>query len=223
MLLGRRTLVVIPAYNEEKYIGDVLRDVLRYVDRRDVLVVDDASSDRTYEIASSFGVNVLRHEVNRGLGGALRSGFNYAIENGYDYVITFDGDGQHRGEWIPIIKEKVFSSGCDFCYGVRFGRFPFIKRVGNFLIDLMMVPFTGRLLRDTQSGFRMIRVDLLRRMRFTSERYGISSELLYRAVKLGARICTVPIEAIYLDVKKGTNVRWGLHIAYEFLKVVSGK
>src|SRR6188472_2480800 len=91
-----KRVIVIPAYNEEKTIGETVRGALDVADR--VLVVDDGSNDRTSEIASAAGATVVRHAVNRGLGGALGTGIEGALRLGADAIVTMDADGQHRAE-----------------------------------------------------------------------------------------------------------------------------
>jgi len=218
MKIQKDILVVVPAYNEEKYIGKTLEDLLNVVPKQNILVVNDASKDKTEDIVKQYGVNVITHQTNKGLGGALRTGFKYAIENGYSYVITFDADGQHKAEWIPKIIDKTLSNNCDFTYGIRKGEYPLIKLIGNIGLDILMMMFTGlKFFRDSQSGFRMISTKLLRNMNLQIDRYGISSELLIEAVRNNAKICTIDIEAIYIDPNKGTNIRSGFRIMKELI------
>ncbi len=213
-----KILVIVPAYNEEKYIQSTINDLLKYVPRENILVVNDASKDKTPEIVSKMGIKIINHKTNKGLGGALKTGFEYAIKHSYDYVITFDADGQHKAEWIPRIIEKTLEQNCDFTYGVRRGKFPLIKLIGNLGLDILMLPFTNfKFFRDTQSGFRMIKVDLLKKMNIEITRYGVSSELLIEAVRNNARICTIDIEAIYIDLKKGTNIKSGFRIMRDII------
>src|SRR5437764_3989316 len=88
-------LAVVPAYNEEESLGSVLAGLKEHAPELDVVVVDDGSTDNTSRLARAHGVSVLRHPFNLGIGGAVQSGFRYALENGYDYCVQIDGDGQH--------------------------------------------------------------------------------------------------------------------------------
>jgi glycosyltransferase involved in cell wall biosynthesis len=111
-------VAVIPAYNEERFIGSVVLRARQYADT--VIVVDDGSTDATGEIAAAAGVIVVRHESNRGKGAALNTGFHRARALGAAAVVTLDGDGQHRGDELAVLAEPVLSGQADIVVGSRF-------------------------------------------------------------------------------------------------------
>lgn len=121
-LLG--TYVVVPAYNEEKTIGKVLDELLAIFPRERIIVVNDGSEDRTEEIAKSKGVRVLTHLINRGLGGALGTGIEYAIKKGAKIIVTFDADGQHLVEDALKVMKPVVEGKAELAIGSRLKGIP---------------------------------------------------------------------------------------------------
>ena len=154
-----RTLVVIPAYNEQDAIPGVLADLAAHVPDFDVLVVDDGSSDATAEAALRCGAPVARLPFNLGVGGALRTGFRYAVENGYDRVVQFDGDGQHEAAEIATLLTAL-DGGADLVVGSRFSQTSHAYEVGRIrsggmrLLRLAVTVLAGQPFTDTSSGFR---------------------------------------------------------------------
>ncbi|WP_457741548.1 HAD-IA family hydrolase [Thermococcus sp.] len=217
------TYVVVPAYNEEKTIGRVLEELLRYFKKDEVIVVNDGSRDKTEEIARSYGVHVLTHLVNRGLGGALGTGFAYAIRKNAKLVLTFDADGQHLIEDALRVMKPVAEGKADFAVGSRLkgdtSEMPFIKKFGNFVLDAVTALFAGKYISDSQSGLRCLSGECLRKIRITCDRYAVSSEIIIEASKAGCKIVEVPIKAVYTEysMKKGTNVLEGVKIALNLL------
>src|SRR5919197_3222670 len=104
---GNRNLAVVPAYNEAATVGRVVRSIHEHAPEFDVVVVDDGSTDATGPIAEDAGARVLRHPFNLGIGGAVHTGFVYALDNGYDYMVQVDGDGQHLAQEIPKLVEAL--------------------------------------------------------------------------------------------------------------------
>ena len=100
-------LAIVPALNEEDMVGRVVRDIGRHAPDFDVLVVDDGSVDNTVAVAESAGAVVIRHPFNLGIGGAMQSGYKFALRNGYDVAVQVDGDGQHKAEYLPQMLEKL--------------------------------------------------------------------------------------------------------------------
>lgn len=217
------TYVVVPAYNEEKTIGSVLEELLRYFKRDEIIVINDGSRDRTEEIARSHGVHVLTHLVNRGLGGALGTGFAYAVRKNAKLVLTFDADGQHLISDALRVMKPVAEGKADFAVGSRLkgdtSQMPLIKKFGNFVLDAVTALFARRYVSDSQSGLRCFSGECLRRIRITCDRYAVSSEIIIEASKAGCRIVEVPIKAVYTEysMRKGTNVLEGVKIALNLL------
>ena len=150
-------VAIIPAYNEEKALADVIGKTLDYVD--EVIVVDDGSSDKTSEVAVEAGARVIKHSVNLGKGEALKSGFK-AIE-GDSIIITIDGDGQHNPNEIPDLVRPIIEDSADLVNGSRYmngpeENTPAYRRVGQKVLDIATNISAGTKVTDSQSGFREI-------------------------------------------------------------------
>jgi len=192
--------VLIPAYNEEKAVGQVVSRVRKIIEH--VVVVDDGSKDATAQIAQDAGAVVLRHQVNQGKGAALRTGFQYVLDHGFDAVITMDSDGQHDADDIPEFLEAFKKMRSGIVIGSRMhdiSTMPAIRKVTNRLTTFIGSHLVRHRLQDTQSGFRLISRDVLRAVNLEADRYEMESELLVKASRAGFRIASVPIKTIYGD------------------------
>jgi|YelNatPaOPRAMG01_1025707.scaffolds.fasta_scaffold00043_75 glycosyltransferase involved in cell wall biosynthesis len=152
-------LVVIPAYNEEKNIGPVLRSVHALEDPPDVVVVNDGSLDRTEQVAREHGARVLSLPVNLGIGGAVQTGFRYAVAHGYRYAVQLDGDGQHDPREIRRLLEPVRSGQADIVIGSRYVqrtdyKAPLARRIGMVILAKFISALVGHPIHDSTSGFR---------------------------------------------------------------------
>ncbi len=159
--MNRRTAVIIPAYNEEHTIGDVVRGVKALGAGYDVVVVNDSSSDRTSEEAKKSGAIVIELPCNLGIGGAVQTGYKYALANGYDACVQVDGDGQHPTEEIAGLVRPLFEDGVDIVIGSRFVedtryQISVMRDVGIRIISLFLKMTTGLVVKDPTSGFRAI-------------------------------------------------------------------
>jgi glycosyltransferase involved in cell wall biosynthesis len=187
-----KTAIIIPAYNEEKTILGVIKNAKKY---GTVIVVDDCSHDATSKISKQAGAIVLRHEKNRGLGGALRTGFSYVIKNNFDVIVTIDADGQHRAEEIPKFLQKI-DEGYDFVLGRRdLHRYPFLKKFGNFFLNMATNFISGTVLFDTESGFRAFTKNGLKKLYLRAERYEIAVEIIFEVGRNRLRCANVDIES----------------------------
>lgn len=193
-----KILALIPAYNEAEKIGKVVKKTLQYCD---VLVVDDGSMDNTGKIAEESGAFVVTHERNRGKGDALITGFTYALKNGYESIITLDADGQHDPSEIPKFLKK--GDTYDIVIGVRdFKEMPFPRKISNTITTLLLSLRTRQKIGDSQSGYRMIKTDVLKGLNFKTRGFILESELLIRAK---CRIGNVRIKTIYAGEKSHVN------------------
>ena len=156
---AQRVLVIIPARNEARSVGQVVRGVLRVLPGATVLVVDDGSTDRTAVEAKAAGAEVVRLPYNLGIGGAVQTGFQYALASGFQVAIQVDGDGQHLPEEIPKLLNAMEREGADLVVGSRFledgGYRPtFARKFGIRLFAGLLTLLCRRRLTDTTSGFR---------------------------------------------------------------------
>lgn len=193
-----KTLIVIPAYNEELTIGSVVALSKKY---GDVLVVDDGSLDRTSEVAGACGAIVIRHETNKGKGQAIKTGFEYGISEGYDVVVTIDADGQHNPDEIPKLLEPIVNGDADFVIGSRYisrakKKIPFYRRIGLWVLNKGTTIASG-LEVDSQSGFRAITFSALKRLKLDSNGYSIETDMVVKAEENGITIVEVPIDVRY--------------------------
>lgn len=193
-----RVLVVLPAYNEEEAIGDVIREVQSELPGYPCLVVDDGSVDATSRVAQSSGARVLRLPFNLGVGGAMRLGFRYAIENGYDVVVQIDADGQHDPVSVPKLLNAL--SGADIVIGARFAgvgdyRAHGVRRLAMRLIASALSRTAKTRLTDTTSGFKACgpRAVALFADVYPAEYLGDTIEALVIAARAGCVITQVPV------------------------------
>ena len=192
------TLVCIPAFNEEHFIGKVVKNCLKYADQ--VVVCDDGSVDNTYEIADAAGANVIRHEKNCGKGEAFQSLFQFARHSNVDVIVTIDGDGQFLPEEIPKLVKKIESNEADVVIGYRFdgaAEMPNYRKFGNKMLDKMTNMATELSVRDTQSGFRAYSKNIIKLIDFKKKGFGADTEILIDAAKNGARISEEKVSVIY--------------------------
>jgi glycosyltransferase involved in cell wall biosynthesis len=159
---GRSYLAVVPAYNEADMVTRVIDSIREHAPRFDVLVVDDGSTDGTGELAAEAGAYVVRHPFNLGIGGAVQSGFVFALERDYDYMVQVDGDGQHCAEDIPrLIEAMEEEPTLDMVCGSRFLSkehgypAPISRRTGIHVFAFLLSRIMGRRVSDPTSGFRL--------------------------------------------------------------------
>ena len=198
--MSERIAALIPALNAAGSIGGVIRGCLPHVTQ--VVVVDDGSSDGTAEVADSAGANVLRHEVNRGKGAALKTGFQWAVDNGFDGVITLDADGQHLPDEIPRFIAARRETKADLIIGGRahlFGEMlPRRRRANQFSARTISIA-SGHEVTDSQSGFRFYSAPLLRKVKLRTDGFDMESEVIVRAGRHGFKIHTIPIGLGFVD------------------------
>lgn len=191
--------VLIPTYNNAATLGQVLQDVLAVTPH--VIVVNDGATDHTAEVLEQFPmVSVLAYEPNMGKGIALRRGFRFALEQGYDYAITMDADGQHYASDIAVFMEKLETEKPTIFIGARNlqqenmpGKNTFANKFSNFWFYVE----TGLKGPDTQSGFRLYPLHAMRNMRFACTKYEFEIEVLVKSAWKGIQIDWVPVQVYY--------------------------
>ncbi len=195
-----RIAAVVPAYNAARHIEGVLGGLLELLPAGNVIVVDDGSRDDTAAVARRSGVRVIVHPENRGKGAALRTGFDAATAlPGIEAVVMLDADGQHDPAEIPRFAAE-FAKGAELVIGDRMGTRGAMPplRVGTNLLTSGIISLLARArVPDTQNGYRLAGAALLRRIRLTTNRYEIESELIIKASRAGARIASIPVRSIY--------------------------
>ncbi len=197
-----RFCVIVPGYQEEGRIGKVVEGIRRHC--RDVVVVDDGSTDGTAAEAERAGAAVLKHGVNKGKGAALNTGFKHAIEGGYEFAITMDADGQHDPDDIPVLVEAYTRTGTPVIIGNRMDNtehMPWLRRATNVYMSWLLSRRMGQRVPDTQSGYRLFRCDVLAAVTVGSSRFAAESEILLSLSEKGLKIGSAPIKVIYRDEK----------------------
>ncbi|MDD4900222.1 MAG: glycosyltransferase family 2 protein [Candidatus Omnitrophica bacterium] len=201
-----RACVIIPTYNESKAIAEVVRKSRHY--GLEVVVIDDGSADNTAKIAREAGATVLENQNNQGKGASLIKGFDYALKTGFDYIITMDGDGQHLPEDIPFFLRLANSSDKGIFVGNRMskvGNMPLVRVITNKFMSWLISLVIGQRVADTQCGFRLIKKEVLQKIKLTTTKYEIESELLIEAARQGFKIESVPVETVYAGEKSQIN------------------
>ena len=213
-------VAIIPAYNEEKALADVIGKTLGHVD--EVIVVDDGSSDKTSEVAIEAGARVIKHSVNLGKGEALKSGFKAIGDD--SIIITIDGDGQHNPSEIPDLVRPIVEDGADLVNGSRYmngpeENTPAYRRVGQKVLDIATNISAGTKVTDSQSGFRAFSPQSKNVFRFKDTGFGIESEMLVDASEAGLKIVEVPITVRYdLDGSTKDPITHGVGVLFNIAK-----
>lgn len=212
-------LIVVPAYNEEANIGRVVMELIKEYPQYDYVVVNDGSKDRTAEICRENGFNLLDLSVNLGLSGGFQAGLKYAARYGYTYAVQFDGDGQHRPEYILSMKERM-KQGYDIVIGSRFvgEKKPFnIRMLGSNLIETAIRITTGADIKDPTSGMRMFNRKMIKEFA-TGLNYGPEPDTISYLMKQGAKVSEVPV--IMDERILGTSYLTPINASFYMLKML---
>jgi glycosyltransferase involved in cell wall biosynthesis len=199
-------LVIIPAYNAARYLPDLIARISPHYPLDRVLVIDDGSRDGTGEVAAGLACRVLAFPVNQGKGAALKAGFDVAVREGFEAVITIDADLQHKPEHLTEFGRRYHTG--DILIGTRamgISIMPAERLLTNNLTSIIISIFGSTRVRDSQSGYRLIKTAVLRRMRLTSHRYDTESEMLFQAGYLRCSTAEVPIETVYAGSRSFIN------------------
>ncbi len=213
-----QTAAVIPAYQDEKHIGDIVRRTRERLYH--VLVVDDGSSDHTAQRARDAGAEVIVHDQNRGKGEAIKTGLGYWMDREVMWVSLLDSDGQHLPEEIDRFLTAAGATQLTFFIGNRMNNLtgmPFIRRVVNRYMSRQISRVCGQEIPDTQCGFRMLHRQLIPQLLGGGDRFDYDTEVLIIASRKSYRITSVPITTVYSD--QVSKIR-PLRDAIRFLKLM---
>ncbi len=217
---------VIPAYNEEAAVGDVVRRVRAAFPN--IVVVDDGSADQTAAAAREAGAIVLRHLINRGQGAALKTGIDCAVARGAEIIVTFDSDGQHRLEDVRALIEPVASGRYDVALGSRFldreTKVPPLRKL-TLKLGVVFTRLVSRIqVTDTHNGLRAFSRHAAQEIQIRQDRMAHASEILDEISRLKLRFCEVPTRILYTDYSKAKGQRSSaaFRIVWDFLIGKSG-
>jgi len=198
--------VIIPAFNEAKNIANIIKRIKSY--NLKVLVIDDGSVDNTAEIALNSDVEVIKNKRNLGKGASLIRGFDYALKNNFDAVITMDADGQHLPEDLPKFIQKAKQSNNSIFIGNRMLnplKMPLIRKLTNRVMSFLISLIIKQKVPDTQCGFRLIKRELLEKLKLNTKHYDTESEIIIKSALLGYAIESIPIRCVYESKKSQIN------------------
>ena len=191
---------LICAYNEEKHIRKVIDQCLKKI--KNVIVVNDGSKNLTLKEIKKTKAKVITYKKNQGKGAALKKGFAYATKNKFDYLILLDADGQHDPKEIPKFIKAIKKEQPDLIVGCRKKRhsdMPYIRRATNILTSLIISAKGKQYIKDSQSGYRAIKLSFLKKIKLKRKRYDLESEMLLKMMYKEAKIICIPIKTIYKD------------------------
>lgn len=220
------TLIIIPAYNEEANIASVIKGIWKVNPNIDILVIDDASSDQTAQVASKAGAIVVSHVLNTGYGGALQTGYRYAAANGYRILVQIDGDGQHDPGFIPKMVALVESKKADLVIGSRFlekslsYKVPISRRFGMKLFQSIIYILTRQNISDPTSGYQAMSRDVFRFFAqgniFPSD-YP-DADVIVLLISLGFKITEIPV--VMYENATGKSMHSGFKPIFYVIKML---
>lgn len=202
--------VVVPACNEEKTLSRIISGIKQY--SRNIIIIDDGSKDSTYTIAKKANVIVLKHAINLGKGAALKTGCDYALSLGAKKIIVMDADAQHDPQEIPMFVESLATNDIVFGYRKLNKNMPLVLKLGNFVINKVILLVYGMNIKDSQSGYRAFTAKAYKKIRWSATDYSMESEMIANAGKHKLKYAELPIETIYSDRYKGTTIIDGIKI-----------
>lgn len=218
------SIVIIPAFREEKNIGKVVSEIKRCVDDIDIVVVDDGSPDKTAMAAQEAGAHAIRLFYNMGYGTALQTGFKYALLKKYKYAVQIDADGQHEPKYVGHLLSVVKSGEADVAIGSRFlgqGNYnPTLPRkIGMFFFGLIATLFTGQKVTDPTSGYQAINRNVIKV--YAGPYYPSDypdADVIIMLYKMGFKVQEVPV-VMYEDVTTHQSMHSGMKPVYYIFKM----
>ncbi len=221
--LSKKTAVVIPLYNEEAVIENILLELKEKYPSCSIIVVDDSSIDNSYKKACIKDIYLLKHSINLGQGAALQTGIEYAKELGCSYVVTFDSDGQHNPDDIGPFVQRLDKGDVDIVLGSRFlgttENMPMGKKYLLKLSRFFTWITTGIWLTDSHNGFRAINIKKFPNFEITQNRMAHASEIINIIKSLGMKYTEMPCHIRYTDysLQKGQSMWNSINIVIDYL------
>ena len=216
-----KVMIVIPSYNEEKSIGKVI-DSLHKEGYKDIIVVDDGSNDKTYDVAMKKGAISLKHIINRGQGAALETGNKFAIKNGAEIIVHFDADGQHNAKEISQLIMPIKEGRVQACLGSRFLRkqdIPLKKRIVLRGAILIIWAMYGIKLTDAHNGFRAFSRKALKKINITTDKMEHASEIVEEIKLKKIKYIEIPVTINYnsFAMEKGQKISNSINILIKMI------
>ena len=199
---------ILPALNAARFLTEVIGEISILQPGCRILVVDDGSTDGTADTARSAGAEVIVHEVNRGKGEALKTGYRWAQDQQLDWVFTMDSDGQHLPNEMQDFIDAADRDGFDVVVGTRMARtenMPWLRKKTNQFTSWIISRLAGQDIPDSQNGYRLYRAACFAGLRLRTSRYDSESEILVRMARRGYRIGSVPVTTVYGDETSSIN------------------
>ncbi|MDZ7722042.1 MAG: glycosyltransferase family 2 protein [candidate division KSB1 bacterium] len=199
--------IAILAYNEESTIESLIFDIAKYIHPEHILIVDDGSVDATAERARKSKCTVLSHPCNLGKGDAIRSAIRFGVAHKYRWMIMMDADLQHPPSSLPAFFHAIESDVSDVIIANRTDRqrcMPAHRQLSNGITSIMVSLVSGARIRDSQCGYRALRLDALKAMNFCERGFQVESEMLIKLGKTGSRFAEIPIRTVYTN--KGSAI-----------------
>jgi glycosyltransferase involved in cell wall biosynthesis len=218
-----KLLIGIPAFNEELMIGSVLRSIpkkISGISSVEVVVVNDGSDDHTEKVARQCGATVITHIINRGLGGALKTIFDYAKTTGSDILVTLDADGQHNPSEIPALVKPILNQNVNVVIGSRWKRLkkaPWTRWAINHLANGFTCILFGISTSDSQSGYRAFDKNSIKQISLKSDGMEVSSEIFSEIVRNKLIFKEVPVEVLYTSysLRKGQKLGNAVDVVFQ--------
>ncbi len=206
--MNERVIALVPAFNEAARIVAVVTGARAFVN--EVVVIDDGSADTTSDVARAAGATILRHETNRGKGGAIKTGLDYLAQSGADMAVLLDADGQHDPAEIPKFIEEAKRSGAGIVVGSRMSdtrAMPVVRKFTNQFTSWLTSRLARQRVHDSQCGYRLVHRRVLGDLNFSTARFETETEMLIQAGRAGHTISEVPVRTIYGQEVRASHIR----------------
>lgn len=229
---GDKTIFVIPAYNEEKHIGNVIRDIQENMPEADIVITNDCSTDNTRQIIEEMGVTCLSNPYNMGYAASIQTDIKYAYENDYDYVIQFDADGQHLASEAKKLVETIKKTNADIVIGSRFlvltdYNHSFFRKVGTKIFQIMIKVFCKKKITDPTSGFQILNKRVINRYATTGKYPEFpDANLIIEMLLDGFKIEEVPVKMKENDEGKSMHggiikpIKYMIDVTYSIIFIL---